>query len=112
MERRQSTKASRTTRKRHDCIKNPTVNGIVIATELLTRTTPALHNGSTGWQEDKIQGVWSWLRECGVAGNFLLQQLLNGLISHRGGRLTRCERDTPRSLSMCDRLCRNIVFAQ
>src|SRR6202030_200199 len=85
---------------------------VVIATELPTRTAAALHDGSAGWQEDKIEGVRRWLRECGIARDLLLQQLLNGLVSYRGGWLRLCERNTPRSLSIPDRLPHNIVFAQ
>ena len=84
----------------------------MITTELLTRATATLHDCSAGWQKDKIQGVRRWLWECGIAGNFLLQQLLDGLVRYRGGWLGLGERNTSCSLSMSDRFSRNIVFAQ
>src|ERR1700730_14629299 len=88
------------------------VDGIVIAAELLARAAPTLHNGCPWRREDKVKSVRRRLRKRSIARNFPLQELLNGLVSHGGGRRGRGERNTSCSPSMPNGLSRNVVFAQ
>src|SRR5579863_9409666 len=107
---RKIVRAARTARIRFDRVKGLPIDGVVIATKRLARARSIHCDSYSARQIHEIESVSSRLGERAVAGNGVVQHLLDVTIRYRRARVRCGERNRTNARAMPNLILRGIVL--